>query len=90
MRYISTLLLTFLLALIACKKQRNEPSPQDRLLGKWKLTGALLKAGNFTRNIYEELKNCEKDNIFEFRINGVLIIRRRSYQMQPQQPTTNF
>lgn len=71
--YFSVILLTLILGTIACKKKQSEPSPQERLLGKWKLTDFVWRQNGNIILQFNDVPDCFKDNYYEFRNNNVYV-----------------
>ncbi|MCS6824948.1 MAG: lipocalin family protein [Cytophagaceae bacterium] len=82
--YIVSLCYLFLLSvlLVSCKKDKDDPKPssqgnsssyQQRILGKWKITSFTLVSDSASIDYYQQMEDCEKDNILEFRRDSVLI-----------------
>lgn len=95
--YLHAVLLVMLAAsTFSCKKKKSEPSPQERILGKWKIVAWTAKVSNDPSppmDVFASLPNCEKDNFFEYRSGGVLIFNEGSTKCNnndPQEQTTTY
>jgi len=71
MKTVSTVLLLVVLAFSFGCKKKDEPkpkTPQELILGKWTFASALDRG-------IEEIKDCQKDNTFEFKPNGTVALK---------------
>lgn len=78
------ILLTVSLA-FSCKKKEAEPSPLQKLIGKWKtLSGSTTVGG-----VSEPAQACELDNIIEFKTGDVYTVDEGATKCDPSSPQTS-
>ncbi len=97
LNFLSTLLLALIMAgAVSCKKKKSDPSPQERILGKWKITAfTAVSSANpgIIVDYYAIMDNCAKDNFYEYRSGGVLIEDEgptKCSSSDPQQTTGSY
>lgn len=97
LNYLSVLLLALLMAgAVSCKKKKSDPSPQERILGKWKITAFTMVSSTSPGTIFDYyalMDNCLKDNFYEYRNGGVLIQDEgptKCSSSDPQQTTGSY
>lgn len=87
---LSALFLALLLigSFSACKKKNTEPSPQQKILGKWRITAWTIKASNNPTifDLYAIMDACDKDNYFEYRTGGVVAVNEGATKCSPSDP----
>ncbi|MCS6796240.1 MAG: lipocalin family protein [Raineya sp.] len=69
-----------------CKKKKQDPSPQERILGKWRITAWTIREGNNVFDLYAIMDACAKDDYWEFRTGGVLAINEGATKCSPSDP----
>ncbi|PKQ66566.1 lipocalin-like domain-containing protein [Raineya orbicola] len=88
--YFSTILFALLIGLgaFSCKKKQTEPSPQEKILGKWKITAWTMKASNSPTifDLYAIMDACTKDNYLEFRTGNVALENEGATKCNPSDP----
>lgn len=90
---IPVLFITLLSVFVVSCKKDKDPEPRQAILGKWRITGLIMqvKENNqiiMTYNLYADLEDCEKDNIYEFRENNVLLVDEGATKCDPDDPQT--
>ncbi|WP_448530035.1 hypothetical protein [Raineya sp.] len=88
--FLSTLFLALLIlgGFSACKKKTKDPSPQEKILGKWRMTAWTLRASNSTTvfDLYAITEPCEKDNYLEYKNGGVIVQNEGATKCSPSDP----
>ncbi|GAB4135814.1 MAG: hypothetical protein Fur0027_24210 [Raineya sp.] len=87
------LLTAFLFALlgfgaVSCKKKQKDPTPQEKILGKWRITAWTLRNSDSPTvfDLYAIMESCEKDDYFEYRSGGVLVQNEGATKCGPSDP----
>ena len=70
----------------SCKKSNNEVTPQQRILGKWRVTAQVSVLAGLTSDDYASLPECERDNYKEFRSGGVYLEDEGATKCDPSDP----
>lgn len=82
--YFALMLLIASLGVFSCKKKDPEPTPRQKILGKWKmLSGSTTVSGSTT-----PADPCELDNITEFKTGDVYTIDEGPTKCDPSDPQT--
>jgi len=87
MKRITYFVLMLMLASVvfSCKKKDPEPSPAQKILGKWKMLSGSTTIGGQT----EPAPACQLDDITEFKTGDVFVIDEGPTKCDPTDPQTS-
>jgi hypothetical protein len=84
-----SILLVCTLAIISCKKDKANPSNQDLVIGKWRVSAQVTILGGITSDDYSSIPDCEKNDFIEFKSNGEFIEDEGSTKCDNTKPQTS-
>ncbi|GAB4132779.1 MAG: hypothetical protein Fur0027_20560 [Raineya sp.] len=86
MKKITYLALMLMIAslVFSCKKKDPEPSPRQKIIGKWRMISGSTTVGGITT----PAEACELDNITEFKTGDIYTIDEGPTKCEPTDPQT--
>ncbi|MCS6794777.1 MAG: lipocalin family protein [Raineya sp.] len=82
--YFALMLSVAFIGVFSCKKKDPEPTPRQKILGRWKMTAGSITIGGNT----EQVAPCTLDDITEFKTGDVYTIDEGATKCNSSDPQT--